>query len=50
MLSFDQLLMLIDKVGLCGVTFLLLVLHMGMEERTRRTIDREIKRQKERKD
>lgn len=34
--SWDQLLQLLDKIGLCGVTFFLLVLHMVQEERTRR--------------
>ena len=34
--SWDQLVMLIDKFGLCGLTFVLLVVHMVQEERYRR--------------
>lgn len=33
--SWDQLMQLLDKVGLCGVTFLLLIIHMAQEERHR---------------
>ena len=39
MLIWDQLLLLIDKIGLCGLTFLLLVGHMVQEERLRRIIN-----------
>lgn len=36
MVTFDQVLQLFDHVGLCGLTFLLLVFHMVQEERSRR--------------
>ena len=42
--SWDQLLALVNTLGVCGVTLLVLVLHMVQEERQRRQMHEVIRK------
>lgn len=47
MFTFDQILILLDRIGICGAALFFLLFHMAQEEVTRRKLAREIKERRE---